>query len=246
MTNHHWSFSISDLQHALGVEQLVVINDFTALALSLPALGREDLCQIGGGESVPNAPLAVLGPGTGLGMSGLLPTAPGMYAPINSEGGHGSLAACNDQEAAVVNFLQIRFGHASAERALSGPGLVNLYEAACCLSNRKAQALGPSDIIAAAKSKTNSDCVTALDLFCSFLGGVAGNFGLMLGARGGVYIGGGIAPRLIAELQNSSFRERFESKGRFRHYLEPIPTFVISSSVSPALIGAGRALDLMV
>jgi glucokinase len=246
MTNHHWSFSIFELQRALGLQRLVVINDFTALALSLPALGRDELCQIGGGECVPNAPLAVLGPGTGLGVSGLLPTTPGIYVPINGEGGHASLAACDDREAAIIDFLQLKFGHASAERALSGPGLVNLYEAASRLSGHTLQALRPSDIIAGAKSGTDPDCVTALDLFCSFLGGVAGNLALTLGARGGVYIGGGIAPRLIAELQRSSFRERFENKGRFRDYLGSIPTFVISSSISPALIGTGRALDAMV
>jgi glucokinase len=243
MTNHHWSFSISALQRDLGLERLAVINDFTALALSLPALTAADLRPIGGGAAAPGAPLAVLGPGTGLGVSGLLPVAPGRFVPINGEGGHVTLAAADDREAAVLEQLRRRFGHASAERALSGPGLVNLYDAVCALSGGAALALGPAEVIERARTGADPCSVEALDLFCSFLGSVAGNLALTLGARGGVYIGGGIAPRLIAEIERSSFRTRFEAKGRFRDYLRGIPTLVIDAAVSPALLGAARALD---
>jgi len=244
MTNHHWSFSISELQRDLKVERLTVINDFTALALSLPALASADLRPIGGGTAAPDAPLAVLGPGTGLGVSGLLPGRRGAFVPLNGEGGHVTLAAFDDREAAVVQWLRMRFDHASAERALSGPGLVNLYEAACSMSGWAARMLGPAEVIAGARGGADPCCVTALDLFCGFLGSVAGDLALTLGARGGVYIGGGIAPRLIAEIERSTFRERFESKGRFRAYLSGIPTFVIDAAVSPALVGAARALDM--
>jgi glucokinase len=243
MTNHHWSFSISQLQHDLGVERLAVVNDFTALALSLPALDASDLRRIGHGQSVPGAALAVLGPGTGLGVSGLLPAGGGQHVAITGEGGHVTLAAADEHEAAVIALLRERFGHASAERALSGPGLVNLYDAVCRLAGRAAQPLGPADVIEHARAASDPDCQAAVGLFCSLLGGVAGNLALTLGARGGVYIGGGIAPRLLPEIEDSRFRERFEAKGRFNAYLAGIPTWVIDASVSPAFVGASRALD---
>ena len=244
MTNHHWSFSISELQRELGLQRLKVLNDFTALALSLPALAATDLRPIGRGSAVAGTALAVLGPGTGLGVSGLLPTGRDSYVPVNGEGGHVTLSACDDHEAAVVEHLRHRFGHASAERALSGPGLVNLYDAVCALAAQPAQALNPSQVLESARQRENPHCVAALGLFFNFLGDVAGNLALTLGARGGVYIGGGIVPRVLTELGQSAFRTRFESKGRFRDYLAGIPTLVIESTVSPALIGASRALDM--
>lgn len=244
MTNHHWSFSIADLKRALGLQRLAVINDFTALALSLPALGPADLRPIGRGTAAPGMPMAVLGAGTGLGVSGLIPTGRGHCMPINGEGGHATLAASDDREAAIIDRLRHRFGHASAERALSGPGLVNLYEAACMLAGETARALNPSDVIDLARGGADPFCRDAIELFCSFLGNVAGNLALTLGARGGVFVGGGIAPRLFAELEGSVFRARFEGKGRFLDYLAQIPTVVIDAQVSPALIGASRALDL--
>jgi glucokinase len=245
MTNHHWSFSISALQRSAGLKRLKVINDFTALALSLPTLQPGDLHRIGReGSAVKGAPLAVLGPGTGLGVSGLLPVAADRFVPITGEGGHVTLAAQGEREACVVRLLEQRFGHASAERALSGPGLVNLYDAACTLADQKALPLGPADVIARARSDADPRCAEAIDLFCSFLASVAGNLALTIGARGGVYIGGGIAPRLHAQIERSAFRERFVAKGRFRDYLGAIPVFIIDAQVSPALVGAARALDM--
>ena len=244
MINHHWSFSISGLQRELDIERLTVINDFTALALSLPELTAADLRQVGPGKAAPGGARAVIGPGTGLGVSGLLPAASGALAPISGEGGHVTLPAGDEREAAVLQCLRQRYGHVSAERALSGPGLVNLYDAACLLAGQAPSALEPAEVIARARSGSEPACVTALELFCGFLGSVAGDLALTLGARGGVYIGGGIAPRLISEIERSSFREPFECKGRFRDYLAAIPTFVIDASLSPALIGAARALEV--
>lgn len=244
MTNHPWSFSIAGLQRELGLERLKVLNDFTALALALPTLGAADLHQIGGSAPAPACALAVLGPGTGLGVSGLLPAGAGHYVPVTGEGGHVTLAAGNAREAAVVAQLAQRFGHASAERALSGPGLVHLYEAVCTLAGHAAAPLAPADVIAGARRADDPACAEALDLFFNFLGSVAGDLALTLGARGGVYVAGGITPRLIPELERSAFRERFERKGRFRDYLRPVPVFVIQAAVSPALTGASRALDL--
>jgi glucokinase len=244
MTNHDWSFSISGVQKALGLERFLVINDFTALALSLPALSRADLLKVGGSEPVPDAPLGLIGPGTGLGVSGLLP-ANKLHAsvPLNGEGGHVTLAGATDLEDAVIRGLRHRFGHASAERALSGPGLLNLYEVLCDVAGVAVRPRTAAEITAAAHAGTDAQCVQAEELFFSFLGTMAGNLALSLGARGGVYIGGGIVPRLGHRIMASSFRARFESKGRFKPYLAEIPVFVVNADVSPALIGASRALD---
>ncbi len=244
MTNHHWSFSIGELQRALGFEKLVVINDFAAVALSRPALCSADLQAIGGGQGVDGAALAVLGPGTGLGVAGLLRLAPGQEVPITGEGGHATLAASDEDEAAVIAALRARFDHVSAERALSGPGLVNLYEATAAVEGKPVHVLAPADIIERARAGSDPVCQRALALFCAFLGSVAGNLALTLGARGGVYLAGGIAPRIVTELRASKFRERFEGKGRFKAYLAPIPTQVIASAVAPGFLGASRALDL--
>ncbi|MCX7274565.1 MAG: glucokinase [Burkholderiales bacterium] len=243
MTNHHWSFSISALRQSLGLTQLVVINDFTALALALPALPPSGLRPIGGGQAIARAPLAVLGPGTGLGVSGLLPSGDDGWIPISGEGGHVTLAAADERDAAVIDILRRRFGHASAERALSGPGLVNLRLACRELAGQPADERTPAQVLASARDGSDADSAAALDLFCGFLGGVAGNLALTLGAQGGVFLGGGIVPRMADELGASVFRERFESKGRFSGYLAAIPTTIIATDDSPALIGAGRALD---
>jgi len=243
MTNHTWSFSIGSMREALGFERLLVINDFTALALSLPALDAQDKRQLGGGEPVPGAPLALLGPGTGLGVSGLLPGRGGHVVPVVGEGGHVTLAAADDEEAAVIAVLQRRFGHASAERALSGQGLENLYLALAGVRGVAAQPQPASAVTQRALDGGDALCRATVDMFCALLGGVAGNLALTLGALGGVYVGGGIVPRLGPLFDGSAFRARFEAKGRFRGYLEAIPVYVVQAKTSPALLGASRALD---
>ena len=244
MTNHDWSFSISQVQAELGMSRFLVINDFTALALSLPALQPADLRRVGGGQPVPGAPLALLGPGTGLGVSGLLPAGGGHRAiPINGEGGHVTLAATDEREEQVVAALRRRFGHASAERALSGPGIVNLHQVLCELAGDPVPDLTAADVTSRAQAGTDARSVEAMDLFFSFLGTVAGNLALSLGSLGGLYIAGGIVPRLGTMIDRSRFRQSFESKGRFRRYLEAIPTCVIQAKISPGLVGAARALE---
>lgn len=246
MTNHHWSFSIAELKRTLGFERLVVLNDFTALALSLPVLPPSQLRALGGGTAQPGAPMALVGPGTGLGVSGLVWTGPDRCVPLAGEGGHATLAAADDHEAAVIALLKRRFGHASAERALSGPGLVNLYQALCELRSLPCQA--EWDAAAVSRAGLEGDdpqCADAIAMFCSLLGSFAGNLALTLGARGGVYLGGGIVPRWGAGvLARSRFRERFEGKGRFSAYLRDVPAWLIVADTSPALLGAARALDL--
>lgn len=246
MTNHHWSFSIAQLKASLALERLLVINDFTALALALPALAAHDVRQVGPGVPATDAPLGLLGPGTGLGVSGLLPAPSGPYAvAISGEGGHVTLAAATATQDLIVKRLRERFGHVSAERVLSGPGLVNLHEAVMRLNGAAPASLDATQITARAMAGSDPACVQATDLFFSFLGNVARNLALTLGARGGVYIGGGIVPKLGTMIDRSRFREAFEGDGRFRPYLAEIPTFVVTAGPLPALIGAARALDLM-
>lgn len=242
MTNSHWVFSISGLQQALGVQHCLVINDFTALAMSLPTLTASDLSSVGGGATVGGAPLALLGPGTGLGVSGLLRADQGRWTPLSGEGGHVTLAAVNQGEDEVLAVLRQRFGHVSAERVISGPGLVDLYGAVCQLGGGVGRSMQPVDVARAALTGDDQDCVTTVDLFTSFLGTVAGNLALTLGARGGLYIGGGVVPSLGAAFNAKLFRQRFEGKGRFQHYLREIPSWIITAATA-TLVGVSRAID---
>lgn len=244
MTNHPWTFSISELKRSLGLERCLVINDFTAMAMSLPALGRADLRALGGGAAVADAAIGLLGPGTGLGVSGLLPNAAGNWSPLSGEGGHVTLAATDDREAALLVELRSQHGHVSAERVLSGSGLVNLYLAICALDRATPRALRPAAVTAAALDGSDPHCAAAVAQFTAFLGSVAGNLALTLGALGGVYLGGGIVPRLGSAFDAALFRRHFKSKGRFSDYLEAIPTWVITAP-APALLGVSRALDVM-
>ena len=245
MTNNPWTFSIKELKQSLGLKHCLLLNDFTALALSLPGLAASDLRSVGSGVAVAGAPIALIGPGTGLGVSGLLRSASGDYCPLSGEGGHVTLAASDEREAALLSVLRGRFGHVSAERLLSGPGLVELYRASCELHGRTARNLTPAEVSAAALDASDPDCIASVHHFAAFLGTVAGNLALTLGALGGLYIGGGVVPRLGAAFDEALFRQRFEDKGRYQDYLRAIPCWIITAS-APALLGASRALDLLV
>lgn len=246
LTNLPWRFSIDGVRRSLGLERLLVLNDFTAAALSVPRLGAGDVFQVGGGAPAPDAAVAVLGPGSGLGVSGLVP-GPAGWIPLASEGGHATLPAADDRESAVLALIRAEkgseSGHVSAERALSGPGLVNLYTALCQLAGKTPDKDTPAAVTGAADGG-DPLCAEAVAMFCSLLGTVAGNLALILGARGGVYIAGGVVPRLGREaLARSPFRTRFEAKGRMSDYLAPIPVFVITHPL-PAFLGLAEALGL--
>jgi glucokinase len=243
MTNHHWTFSIRALKAELGLQRLRVVNDFTALALALPRLGVAERWQLGGGAPAPGAAIGLIGPGTGLGVSGLLPDGRGGWLPIQGEGGHGTLGATNAREAEVLALLRDWHGHVSAERAVCGQGLVDIHSALQQLDAAPGPQREAADITEAALAGRDARCTEALALFCAFLGIAAGNLALTLGARGGVYIGGGIVPRLGRWFADSPFRARFEAKGRFAAYLQPVPVFVIDTPESPAFLGAAEALD---
>lgn len=240
MTNNAWAFSIEALRGSLGLERLLFINDFTALALSLPHLSPNELRQIGGGSAVTNTAIGVIGPGTGLGVSGLVPSATG-WIPLEGEGGHVSLSPQTAEELAITALLSTN-GHVSAERVLSGPGLVCLHQALAQVRKLEVAELDSSRITQAAIDGTDALCVDTLNTFCALLGSTAGNLALTLGARGGVFIGGGIIPKLGGFFDASPFRARFEAKGRFNTYLSAIPTRLITAS-NPALTGAAAALD---
>ena len=241
MLNHPpWSFSIEALRGALQLETLRLVNDFTANAYAIPFLKPSDLTQIGGGAPRDGSPTAILGPGSGLGVSALIPS-PGGAVAIEGEGGHATMAATTLQEAAVLANLRAKYDHVSAERLLSGPGLVNIYEALCALSGVFSADLEPAEIARAGIAGPDQFARETLDMFCAMLGGFAGNLALAFGARGGVYIAGGIAPKLGDFLVKSQFRTAFESKGRLKGYLAEIPTFVITHD-APALLGAASLL----
>lgn len=246
MTNHPWRFSVSALRKGLGLARLLLLNDFTALALSLTQLPPAQKRAVGGGQAAPDSAIGLIGPGTGLGVSGLLPLGfQNKWIPISGEGGHVSLSAATALEFAAIEHLQKRYGHVSAERVISGAGLVDLHRALCELQDGQGGGITtPAEVLARAQELPASTASQALDMFCGFLGSVAGDLALTLGARGGIYIGGGIVPRLGGRFEASPFRARFEDKGRFRPYLQAIPTWVIDSPVSPALQGASQALSL--
>lgn len=239
-TNSNWSFSTEAVGRALDLERLLILNDFTALALALPLLNPDERRAVGGGTAVEEAPIGLLGPGTGLGVSGLVWSGE-RWIPLQSEGGHVTFSPVDQREWAVAQIIQRRFGHASPERLLSGPGLVNLYTALAEVEGWSAEALDPAAITNRALAGSCSHCRDVLEIFCGALGTAAGNLAITLGAQGGVYIGGGIAPRLGEFFDRSPFRARFEAKGRFSNYLAAVPTWVITAA-NPALRGVAAAL----
>ncbi len=237
MTNHVWRFSIAAVRRRLGLERLDVINDFAAVALSVPLLDDAHRRAIGGGTAAPGAPVALLGPGTGLGVSALVPAGRG-WLPLATEGGHATMPAADEREAAVLAWLRGVYEHVSAERVLSGPGLVNLYGALAAVDGTTAQPATPREVSARALAGACPICAEALAMFFAMLGTVAGNLALSLGARGGVHVAGGIVPQMLEPLRRSRFRERFEGKGRFADYMAAIPTWVVTHPY-PAFLGLG-------
>jgi glucokinase len=239
MTNHVWQFSAAHTKQQLKLRRLIILNDFTALAMAVPHLKPHEVEQIGGGRAQPNAPIAVIGPGTGLGVSGLIP-AGDHWIPLQGEGGHVTLSVMNEREVAVLQQLQQRFSHVSAERVISGPGLVTLYDALCGVEGVVPEMLTPPEVTKRAREGTCRLCFEAVSMFCALLGTMAGNLVLTLGALGGAYIGGGIAPSLGTMFTSSRFRDRFEDKGRFTDYVARVPTFLIKAEL-PALTGLACA-----
>jgi len=249
MTNHHWQFSVGQLRSQLGLQRLLVLNDFTALALALPELAAEHKQAVGLAQPASTVDahscIGLIGPGTGLGVSGLLWSGK-QWTPLQGEGGHVSLAAANAKEFELIRILQQRYGHVSAERVVSGGGLVDLYHAvAMQLKHSPQEVTTAAQVLALAQQGSGDEIAKAtLNQFTEFLGSVAGDLALTLGATGGIYLGGGILPKMGELFDQTLFRNRFEAKGRFKTYLQSIPVWLLQTPVSPALQGANLALHL--
>jgi glucokinase len=241
MTNHPWAFSAKQLAQDLALNRLLLVNDFTALALGVPSLRDGQLAQIGGGVQRAG-PKAILGPGTGLGASTLVPVGD-QYMAVPGEGGHVTLAAATAEEAAVIAWLWKGWPHVSAERVLSGPGLVLLHRALAAVRGVQLEDQSAAEITGQAVQGQDEHCRDTVNMFCAMLGTVASNLALTVGAVGGVCIGGGIVPALGEYFHRSPFLQRFENKGRYSAYLAEVPSYVIHAPMV-ALVGAAHALDL--
>ena len=237
MTNANWAFSTEATRRALGLEQLVLLNDFTALALALPHLPPNELELIGDGKPTDGTPIGLLGPGTGLGVSGLIPTNEGRWIALAGEGGHTSFSPCDPTETWLWEEARSVYGHVSTERFLSGAGLQFIHR---CLTRRdglEPESLTPPEITHRALEESCPHSMKTLDIFSAILGTAAANLALILGARRGIFLGGGIIPKLGDYFAQSPFHARFHDKGRFGDYLAAIPVYVIRSEY-PGLVGA--------
>ncbi|WP_081897467.1 glucokinase [Massilia sp. BSC265] len=240
MTNHRWEFSLQAARTELGLVTLLAVNDFAALAMALPQLAASELVQVGGSAPALDGVIGLVGAGTGLGVAGLLPTN-GRWTVLQSEGGHVAFSPADRREQEILAYCWQRWDHVSAERLVSGPGLALIHEALAARAGSKIAALEPADIVEHALLGTDPLCIETLDTFCGMLGTVAANLAVTLCARGGIYIGGGVVPRLGEWFARSSFRARFENKGRFSSFASRIPCFVIHAPY-PALGGAAAML----
>jgi len=240
MTNHDWAFSTSQMKANLGFEHLEIINDFTAVSMAIPMLTEQDVMQFGGTAPVKDKPVAVYGAGTGLGVAHLVHVDK-RWVSLPGEGGHVDFAANSEEEDLFLEVLRAELGHVSAERVLSGAGLVNLYRAIVKADNRVPENLKPKDVSQRALDDSCTDCRRALAMFCVIMGRFGGNLALSLGTFGGVYIAGGIVPRFLEFFKSSGFRAAFEDKGRFKDYVQNIPVYLITHD-KPGLLGAGAHL----
>ena len=239
MTNHNWTFSIEATRRALGLDTLCVVNDFSALAMALPKLSGEHWRQFGAGTPRKESPIGLLGPGTGLGVSGLLYDR-GHWVPLSSEGGHITFSPVDSRDDIVLRYARQLWSHVSFERVAAGPGLSVIYDALATSRGLSAGQLAPGKIteFALAGDEVANEAVTC---FCGILGTLAGNLALTLCAKGGVYVGGGVIQKLDRLFDVETFRQRFEQKGRFESLLKGIPTYLITAEY-PAFIGVAAIL----
>lgn len=231
MTNHPWSFSIEQVRQTLNLQSLHIMNDFHAIALSVPHLKPQDLKQFGSGDAVPGGTIGIIGPGTGLGVASLFWDGKA-YRPNPCEGGHVTVSVITQREFDVLSHLRQQFRHVSAERVCSGKGLVNIFNALRALDKQlELQDKTPEEISKAALSGQCDLSRESLEMMIGFLGREAGNLALTLNAQGGIYIAGGIISQLGEYFYNSDFRKEFMAKGRFEDDLQAIPTYVIENAL---------------
>ena len=233
-TNNNWSFSKQDLFERLALDRLLVVNDFAAQSMASVTLTTRDFKTLRHGTSEKLAPILVIGPGTGLGVGGVVPDGDGAWIPLASEGGHVTLSGQTERESAVIKHLSRGFGHVSAERCISGSGLVRIYRALCEIDDTGAIVGTPQELVE--NIGVDSRARETLDLFASFLGTVASDACLTLGAAGGVVLAGGVIPKLGTKFPSQVFLDRFSSKGRFSSYLAKIEIRV-QLNTEAALVG---------
>ncbi|WP_303289297.1 glucokinase [Marinobacter sp. SS5-14b] len=242
MTNNHWVFDRPSIQRRFGWQQFLLVNDYIAMALGVLQVPEATLIRLGGGAPDKRRPKLILGPGTGLGVSALVPSHQG-WLPLATEGGHVDFAPGDETEASILGRLRAQFGRVSVERLLCGPGLVNLYRELAVVRGRPATLSLAEDISAAALAGVDTLAVETLQRFCTILGRVAGNAVLTLGAYGGVYLSGGMVPAMLPFFLGSGFREEFENKGRMTPLLAQTPVWVVTDPCT-GLYGAASALEL--
>ncbi|MEO8367323.1 MAG: glucokinase [Pseudoxanthomonas sp.] len=240
ITNHPWVISLSRTRSALGFDKIELVNDFAAQAMAVSLLTTSDVVEIGGAHWSPapvsqNRTYAVIGPGTGLGVGGLL-VRDGHNYPLETEGGHVSFPPGTPEEIEILEKLSAQFGRVSNERLICGPGLVNLHRALSEIAGEDPGPMQPADVTARAAAG-DPRCMRTLDIFCAVFGAIAGDLVLSAGAWDGVFLTGGLAPKLLSSLQHSGFRQRFEHKGRFSPAMARVPTLAVVHP-QPGLLGA--------
>lgn len=235
LTNAAWTIDEEEIARGLGFRWVRIVNDLEAIAAGLSDLPASQTRLIGPAGGLPGAPMAIVAPGTGLGMACLV-TGPRGRVVLAGEGGHATLAGIDGESDKLIAIMRREFGHVSAERVLSGNGLANLHRAIALRDGISAGPRTPAEVTAGAFDGSSSLCRTAVDTFCAWLGAVAGDLALAVGARGGVFIGGGIVPRFVDHLAGTAFRRHFEMKGRLQSYLARVPTRVILHR-NPAFLG---------
>lgn len=240
MTNHPWVVSRDRLLAGLDLRQLSLVNDFSAQAMAIPLLREGDYAILGGapwhpGQDRDDRIQAVIGPGTGLGVAGLV-VRNGLRYPLDTEGGHASFPPGTPEELAILEHLSAHFGRVSNERLICGPGLVNVHRALSEIAGEDPGPLRPEDVTRRARDG-DPRCMRAVDVFCAAFGAIAGDLVLTLGAWDGVFLTGGLVPKMLDELRHSGFRQRFEQKGRFSPAMARVPSVAVLHR-HPGLLGA--------
>jgi len=240
VTNLQWEFVIAELRDELGMQALDIINDYSALAYAAPHLQAQDKVTLYDVEPKPHSPLGVMGPGTGFGAALLAPISSG-WKIIPTESGHCSFAPTTELEIEILKHLRQRFEHVSIEHILSGQGLVSLYQSIAAIRGQTTETLTPADVSTRGLANSDPLCHEALESFCHILGSVAGDKALSWGAMGGIYLGGGIVPKIADFLPQTDFIKRYTNKGVMQQYVSDIPVHMVTNDKA-ALIGTAAWL----
>jgi len=241
MTNLGWTFSVQSLKDSIGFNNVYFINDYTAISMSIPQLGSDDLTPIHNVDGDDDAPRIICGPGTGLGVAQLTKV-DGYFECISGEGGHAEFAPNNLRQVKVLEALMDKFDHVAVERLLSGQGIVNIFQALAKVDKIDPPQFDASQISQRFIKQSDPLCVETMELFCDVLAQYLGNMVLTSGAFGGVYIAGGIIPRIINDLDKERFINVYSRKGRFKDYVLKAPIYLITEA-QPGLMGASVYLS---